>query len=51
LSQTVSGLKDSGAELVFTGHCTGFRPHCTMNRELGSMFAVSCVGSKATLAA
>ena len=51
LSQTVSGLKDSGAELVFTGHCTGFRPNCMMNRELGSMFAVSCVGSTATLAA
>ena len=50
LEQTVSGLKDSGAELVLTGHCTGFRPNCTMNRELGSRFAVSCVGSKANLA-
>lgn len=51
LTQTVSRLRDSGAELVLTGHCTGFRPNCMMNRELGSMFAISCVGSKATLAA
>jgi 7,8-dihydropterin-6-yl-methyl-4-(beta-D-ribofuranosyl)aminobenzene 5'-phosphate synthase len=51
VAQTVSGLKASGAELVLTGHCTGFRPNCMMNRELGSMFAVSCVGSIATLAA
>jgi 7,8-dihydropterin-6-yl-methyl-4-(beta-D-ribofuranosyl)aminobenzene 5'-phosphate synthase len=51
LAQTVSGLKDSGAELVLTGHCTGFRPNCMMNRELGSTFAISCVGSTATLAA
>jgi len=51
LTQTVSGLRDSGAELVLTGHCTGFRPNCMMNRELGSMFAVNCVGSTATLAA
>ena len=51
LTQTVSGLKDSGAELVLTGHCTGFRPNCMMNQQLGSMFAVSCVGSTATLAA
>jgi 7,8-dihydropterin-6-yl-methyl-4-(beta-D-ribofuranosyl)aminobenzene 5'-phosphate synthase len=51
LAQTVTGLKESGAELVLTGHCTGFRPNCMMNRELGSSFAVSCVGSIATLAA
>jgi 7,8-dihydropterin-6-yl-methyl-4-(beta-D-ribofuranosyl)aminobenzene 5'-phosphate synthase len=51
LSQTVSGLKNSGAELVLTGHCTGFRPNCMMNRELGTNFAISCVGSIATLAA
>ena len=51
LAQTVSGLGDSGAELVLTGHCTGFRPNCRMNRELGSTFAISCVGSKVTLAA
>ncbi len=51
LAQTVSGIQDSGAELVLTGHCTGFRPNCLMNQELGSTFAVSCVGSTATLAA
>jgi 7,8-dihydropterin-6-yl-methyl-4-(beta-D-ribofuranosyl)aminobenzene 5'-phosphate synthase len=51
LAQTVSGLRESGAELVLTGHCTGFRPNCMMNRELGSNFAICCVGSKATLAA
>lgn len=51
LAQTVSGIKNFGAELVLTGHCTGFRPNCLMNRELGSTFAVSCVGSTATLAA
>ena len=51
LTQTISGLKDSGAQLVLTGHCTGFRPNCMLNRELGSTFAVDCVGSIATLAA
>ncbi|MFP3870784.1 MAG: MBL fold metallo-hydrolase [Syntrophobacteria bacterium] len=49
LSQTVAGLKDSGAELVITGHCTGFRPNCRLSRELASTFAINCVGSRITL--
>ncbi|MBW1979644.1 MAG: MBL fold metallo-hydrolase [Deltaproteobacteria bacterium] len=48
LQQTIAALKDSGAELVVTGHCTGFRPNCQLSRELGSTYAVSCVGSRMT---
>ena len=51
LTQTINGIKDSGAQLALTGHCTGFRPHVRMTQELGETFAVSCVGSTATLAA
>jgi 7,8-dihydropterin-6-yl-methyl-4-(beta-D-ribofuranosyl)aminobenzene 5'-phosphate synthase len=51
LTQTINGIKDSGAQLALTGHCTGFRPHIRMSQELGSTFAISCVGSTATLAA
>jgi 7,8-dihydropterin-6-yl-methyl-4-(beta-D-ribofuranosyl)aminobenzene 5'-phosphate synthase len=51
LTQTIKGIKDCGAELALTGHCTGFRPHIRMSQELGETFAVSCVGSTATLAA
>jgi 7,8-dihydropterin-6-yl-methyl-4-(beta-D-ribofuranosyl)aminobenzene 5'-phosphate synthase len=51
LSQTINGIRDSGAQLALTGHCTGFRPNSRMSQELGETFAVSCVGSTATLAA
>jgi len=51
LTQTINGIKDSGTQLALTGHCTGFRPHIRMSQELGETFAVSCVGSTATLAA
>ena len=51
VSQTINGIKDSGAQLALTGHCTGFRPNTRLSQELGSTFAVSCVGSTATLAA
>jgi 7,8-dihydropterin-6-yl-methyl-4-(beta-D-ribofuranosyl)aminobenzene 5'-phosphate synthase len=51
LTQTINGIKDCGAQLALTGHCTGFRPHTRMSQELGSTFAISCVGSTATLAA
>jgi 7,8-dihydropterin-6-yl-methyl-4-(beta-D-ribofuranosyl)aminobenzene 5'-phosphate synthase len=51
LTQTINGIRDSGTQLALTGHCTGFRPHTRMSQELGSTFAISCVGSTATLAA
>jgi len=51
LTQTINGIKDCGAQLALTGHCTGFRPHTRMSQELGSTFAISCVGSIVTLAA
>jgi 7,8-dihydropterin-6-yl-methyl-4-(beta-D-ribofuranosyl)aminobenzene 5'-phosphate synthase len=51
VSQTIDGIKNSGAQLALTGHCTGFRPNTRLSQELGSTFAVSCVGSIANLAA
>jgi 7,8-dihydropterin-6-yl-methyl-4-(beta-D-ribofuranosyl)aminobenzene 5'-phosphate synthase len=49
LARTIQGLKDSEAQLVLTGHCTGFRPNCRLSQELGSSFAINCVGSRVTL--
>jgi 7,8-dihydropterin-6-yl-methyl-4-(beta-D-ribofuranosyl)aminobenzene 5'-phosphate synthase len=49
LAQTASALKELGAQLVVTGHCTGFRPNCRLSRELGSSFAISCVGTRLIL--
>jgi len=49
VARTAGALKESGAQLVVTGHCTGFRPNCVLSRTLGTAFAVNCVGTRILL--
>jgi 7,8-dihydropterin-6-yl-methyl-4-(beta-D-ribofuranosyl)aminobenzene 5'-phosphate synthase len=49
LARTAEALKECGARLVVPGHCTGFRPNCRLSRELGSAFAINCVGTRLIL--
>jgi 7,8-dihydropterin-6-yl-methyl-4-(beta-D-ribofuranosyl)aminobenzene 5'-phosphate synthase len=49
VARTAGALKESGAQLVVTGHCTGFRPNCVLSRALGTAFAVNCVGTRILL--
>jgi 7,8-dihydropterin-6-yl-methyl-4-(beta-D-ribofuranosyl)aminobenzene 5'-phosphate synthase len=49
VARTAGALKESGAQLVVTGHCTGFHPNCRLSRELGNAFAVNCVGTRILL--
>jgi 7,8-dihydropterin-6-yl-methyl-4-(beta-D-ribofuranosyl)aminobenzene 5'-phosphate synthase len=49
VARTADALKESGAQLVVTGHCTGFRPNCRLGAKLGNAFAVNCVGTRMLL--
>ncbi|MDD3580473.1 MAG: MBL fold metallo-hydrolase [Desulfobacca sp.] len=49
INNTIAGLKEINPELIFAGHCTGFRALTALSASFPKSFMVSCVGTKLLL--